>query len=353
MQVPDPDFYSLYQPLTITGIREEASDFKTFYLEEASGRKITYQAGQYLTFVTQEHETETRRSYSLLSAPELEEPLAIGVKRIPNGIFSRKLIDNAQPGDTLWTTGAGGFFTLPENISDFGQVFLLAAGSGITPILSLLKAILFGHKNLPVVLIFSNRSHDRAVYRQEILELEDQFPERFKTEFLYSDAADLSRARLYKDLLQLFVRYHALSPPEKILSFVCGPENYMRMCTYGLHLAGIPLENIRKENFSTTKVISKITPPDTEEHTVSILIKDQQHIFKAQYPITILQAARNAGINLPYSCNAGKCGNCVARCLKGQVWMSYNEVLTEKEINKGLVLTCVGFPMGSDVVLEI
>ncbi|KAA9345567.1 flavin reductase family protein [Adhaeribacter soli] len=353
MLQPDPDFYSLYHPLTITRIREEIPGFKTLFLEEANGEKIKYQAGQYLTLVTQEHNTEFRRSYSLISSPVLNEPLGIGVKRIPNGLFSRKLTDDAQVGDTLWTTGAGGFFTLPENLADYGQLFFLAAGSGITPVLSLIKTALFAFPDIPVVLIYSNSSHDRAAYRQEFMELEDRYPSRFKTEFLYSDAADLSRARLYKDLLQLFVKYHALTTPDKMLCYVCGPQNYMRMCTYGLNLAGIPLENIRKETFSTDKVLAKVQPPDTEEHTVSIFFNGQQHIIPAQYPATILQAAKKAGINLPYSCEAGKCGNCVARCKKGRVWMSYNEVLTEKEISKGLVLTCVGYPIGGDVVLEI
>ncbi|MDQ3291387.1 MAG: FAD-binding oxidoreductase, partial [Bacteroidota bacterium] len=120
---------SLYHALTIRDIREEAREVKTFYFDENPAHKIVYQSGQYLTLVRQTPIGEIRRSYSITSSPELAEPLAIGVKRIENGLFSRYLIDHAQPGDQVYTTGAGGFFTLPPDINAYTQVFFCAAGS--------------------------------------------------------------------------------------------------------------------------------------------------------------------------------------------------------------------------------
>jgi ferredoxin-NADP reductase len=346
-------FLSGFIPLTISGIREEAKNFKTFFLKTQAGDKITYQPGQYLTFILPEHEFEVRRSYSIISAPVLKEPLAIGVKRVENGIFSRRLIDKVKVGDTLWTTGAGGLFLFPENIQDYKQLFFLAAGSGITPIFSLIKTVLFSLPNLPIVLIYSNHSPEETIYLEELTDLAKQYPDQFRIEFIFSNAADLSRAHLYKDLLVQFINAYSITTPNKLLAYVCGPMNYMRMCFYGLHSAGVPLENIRKENFSTDKVITKAEPPDKEAHKVSIMVKDQEHIFATQFPDTILQAAKKAGINLPYSCEAGKCGNCAAQCKTGKVWMSYNEVLTDREINQGLILTCTGYPVGGDLKLEI
>jgi ring-1,2-phenylacetyl-CoA epoxidase subunit PaaE len=344
-----PAVSELYQTLTISNIQEETRGVKTFTFAET----LPYKPGQYLTFILPNHDPEVRRSYSLASAPVLNEPLTIGVKRVENGIFSRHLIDHAQIGDKLLTTGVGGFFTLPDNLNAYGQVFFLAAGSGITPIFSLIKTILFSNKNLPIVLIYSNRSHDEAIFHDELITLADQFPNRFKVEFLFSNAADLARARLYKDLLQVFVKQYAQTSPDKMLAYVCGPENYMRMCVYGLHLAGVPLENIRKENFSSQKVLLKVEPPDSEKHLVKINFKGQEFSFESQYPDSILQAAKKHGIALPYSCEAGKCGSCAAQCTKGNVWMSYNEVLTDKEVAKGLVLTCTGYPIGGNIKLEI
>jgi 3-ketosteroid 9alpha-monooxygenase subunit B len=346
-------FTSEFIPLTITGIREEVKNFKTFFLKTSPGQEITYQPGQYLTFILPEHEFEVRRSYSIISTPGLKEPLAIGVKRVENGIFSRRLIDKIQVGDTLWTTGAGGLFTLPENVEEYKQLFFLAAGSGITPIFSLIKTVLFSLPNLPIVLIYSNRSPEETIYFKELTDLANQFPDRLKIEYIFSNSAALARAHLYKDLLVQFIRTYSIATPDELLAYVCGPLNYMRMCFYGLHSAGVPLKNVRKENFSTDKVITKAEPPDKEAHVVSVMVKDQEHIFPAQYPDTILQAAKKAGVNLPYSCEAGKCGNCAAHCKTGKVWMSYNEVLTDREINQGLILTCTGYPVGGDLKLEI
>ncbi|HSI90920.1 MAG TPA: ferredoxin--NADP reductase [Adhaeribacter sp.] len=348
--LPEP---ANYQKLTISKIREEIPGFKTFTFAEENTANLNYEAGQYLTLVKQTAAGEIRRSYSITSAPTLSEPLTIGVKRVVNGIFSRFLVDEAQPGDELLVSGTGGFFVLPPTVSEVGQLFFLAAGSGITPVFSLLKTALVAYPELPVVLIYSNASPEKTIFRQELLALAARYPDRLQIGFLFSNSPDLSRARLYKGLLQELVKEHARVPPQKILAYVCGPENYMRMCTYGLHLSGIPLENIRKENFSTQKVNQKIAPPDTDAHEVFLQLKDRHFRFTSQYPETILQAARKAGLNFPYSCEAGRCGNCAIKCTSGTVWMSYNEVLTERDLEKGLVLTCTGFPVGGDVRLEL
>lgn len=342
-----------YQALTISHIRQEQPDFKTFYFADDPAHPLFYHSGQYLTLVLKHHQQEFRRSYSFVSAPILQEALAIGVKRIDNGFFSRHLIDRVQPGDQVLSAGAGGLFTLPDPVRDYRQVFFFAAGSGITPIFSLLKTLLYAHPLLKAVLIYSNRTPGHAIYLAELQQLASAFPNRFHLECLYSDAADLSRARLHKDLLENLVRQYALVPAGELLAYVCGPLNYMRMCTYGLRETGVPAANIRKENFSTEKPRTLLLPPDQDLHQVGIYWQGRHWQIPVQYPATILQAARKAGLNLPYSCEAGRCGNCVARCVSGQVWLAYNEVLTDKELALGLTLTCMGYPIGGDVVLEI
>lgn len=339
--------------LTISNIKEETNDFKTFYFEENATDKIKYEPGQYLTLIHPGLGNNIRRSYSITSSPVLNEPLSIGVKRIENGIFSRLLTDKAQVGDQLFTTGAGGFFTLPQDVRSFKQVFLLAAGSGITPLLSLLKTILYTYPEVAVVLIYSNSSVEKAVYLDTLTQLEEKFTGRFRIEFLYSNAADLTRARLYKDLMQTLIRDYASVSYEDALFYICGPLNYMRMCFYGLRQLHVPIENIRRESFAIEKVIPPVAPPDTESHIVKVNYKGNIFKFETQYPDTILKAARKFNLFLPYSCEAGRCGNCVAKCVEGKVWMSYNEVLTERDLSKGLVLTCVGYPVGGDISLDV
>jgi ferredoxin len=136
------------------------------------------------------------------------------------------------------------------------------------------------------------------------------------------------------------------------LAYVCGPVNYMRMCIYTLLELDIPAENIKKENFNTQKVATVIEPPDKKSYTVDIHFAGHAYTVTVNYPDTILKAAKKMGIVLPYSCEAGKCGNCTMYCTKGNVWMSYNEVLTEKDIKEGMVLTCVGHPVFGNVTLH-
>ncbi len=344
---------SIYKKLIISGIKQETHNSKTIYFEEENGEEISYRSGQYLTLILPGHAAEIRRSYSLISSPLLKEPLAIGVKRIPNGEFSRWLVDKAKVGDEVLTSGVGGFFTLPDNIKDFEQIFFLAAGSGITPVLSLIKSALLSHPAISIILIYSNRSREDCMYHDELENLRERYPDNLKIAFLYSNADDINRARLHRELLITFLTKYNTAKPEKTLSYTCGPIDYMRMCTYAFRLKNIPFDNIKRENFVSDKPLHLPQPHDKNGHWVKIRFKNQEQQIHVQYPETILQAAKKAHLKLPYSCEAGVCGNCAAHITEGKVWMSYNEILTEKDLNKGLTLTCVGYPVDGDVSLEV
>ena len=344
---------SSYKILTISVIREEAPSVKTFSFEEDTSDKILYQAGQYLTLVRQTTTGEVRRSYSITSSPVLPELLTIGVKRISNGIFSRQLVDYARPGDQVFTTGAAGLFTLPLVTTTYQHILFCAAGSGITPIYSLLQTILHAHPHLTVTLLYSNHAPEETIFKKNLDLLVQQFPERLQIEFLFSTNVNLSRARLHKALLHAFLQQYVAAPPEQVLCYICGPINYMRLCTYALREANIPAVNIRQENFNTDKPVIRNEPPDKEAHMVQIKYGPREYHLQVQYPKTILQAAQEAGLLLPYSCEAGRCGNCVAICTQGQVWLAYNEVLTDKDLANGLTLTCVGYPVNGNVHVSI
>ena len=340
----------MIKPIVVSAVRQETSEVKTLLFDAP---ELAYQAGQYLTFV-HPHDAEVRRSYSISSAPGLGAPLAVTVKRVANGLFSRYLVDTVKAGDTLLTIGAGGFFTLPDNLGDYDQLFFFAAGSGITPIYALLKSVLHQHPRLHVVLIYSNRTPEVAIFYQELQHLASQFADRLKVEFLFSNHPVLARARLYRDLLEIFVKQYSLTTPERALAYLCGPLNYMRMCVYGLRETEIPLANIRRENFNPeTAHPSSAEPSDTAPHNITVQLPHATYQFQAQYPVSILQAAKSQGITLPYSCANGICGSCVLRCTSGNIWMAINEVLTARDLAKGLVLTCTGYAVGGDVRLEL
>ncbi|HKH62806.1 MAG TPA: ferredoxin--NADP reductase, partial [Flavitalea sp.] len=334
-----------YKKLIIRDIVDETNEVRLFYFEESSTHNILYKAGQYLTFLFEQGGKESRRSYSLASSPVINEPLYIGIKRIPNGSFSRKLFDQAKPGDVLLTAGVGGVFILPDDVQRYRQFFFFAAGSGIIPIYSLIKTLLYLHTFISIVLVYSNRSQAKAVFYDELDNLQASYPERLHIEFLFSNTEDLFRARLHADLVALYLDTLAIDKLDNCLYYTCGPEAYMRFCMIVLQGYNIPPQNIKKEIFHTSRPVVRIEPPDQAAYNVFIMKGQVEYEVKVQYPTTILQAAKTQEIDMPYSCEVGKCGNCMAICMQGKVWMSYNEVLTERELAKGFVLTCTGFPV--------
>jgi ring-1,2-phenylacetyl-CoA epoxidase subunit PaaE len=342
-----------YIPLKIVSVKTETDDCKTFVLEPADGSKLTCQAGQFLTLVFPKGAGEDRRSFSISSTPILDEPLSITVKKIANGEYSRKLVDYARVGDILQTIGASGFFTEPDNIESFRQLVFIAAGSGITPIYSLIKTVLVKYPEIRVLLIYGNRTKANTIFHKELEALAIQYKERFIIEWLFSTALNLEKARLSKWLLEKMLQKYMVLPAVANLFYLCGPYEFMRMAGIELLEDGIPAANIRKEIFNPFKPVIKQLPPDTDAHMVTITTGEKNYSLKVQYPQTILQAIKKAGIAVRYSCEAGKCGTCVAHCSSGVVWMSSNEVLMEDEIAKGKVLTCVGYPVNGDVVLEL
>ncbi|MGN6212176.1 flavin reductase family protein [Parafilimonas sp.] len=342
---------SLYKRLFIKSVEQAVTNFKIISFEE--NHNLQYKAGQYITLVRFSYNEEIRRSYSITSSPDLNEPLSIGVKRIDNGYFSRLLVDHAAPGNEVITIGAGGLFVLPDNIDAFKQVFFFAAGSGITPVYALIKTLLFVHQHTNVVLIYSNASEEKTVFLNELKTLEEKFKYRFTIRFLFSNILQLAKARLHRNLIIGFLRELSVGDYGQTLFYICGPQSYMRLCTYTLQEHDVPKNNIKREDFGINVVKRDVSPPDKSSHTVYIKLGDNNIQFGVHYPDSILSAAKKANVVLPYSCETGRCGSCVAKCIKGDVWHSYNEVLTENEIQQGLVLTCVGHAINGDVELEI
>jgi ring-1,2-phenylacetyl-CoA epoxidase subunit PaaE len=342
---------SIIKRVKIAAVHTETSHSKTFVLEPLDGWQPEYQSGQFLTFVFQTPYGERRRSYSISSTPALGEPLSITVKKVDNGEFSRFFIYQVKAGDILNTSGISGFFLLPEPQLGIQQFFFLAAGSGITPCYSMIKTLLSTTSH-HVVLIYSNKTEEDTIFSDDLHDLQKKYADRLSIRFLYSNRFSVYHSRLSKWLLLHLLEEYPIASKDKAYFYLCGPFEYMQTIQITLLGYNIPAAHILKEDFSSLprKVIPK--PPDTRAHQVTIQLQGRTHILNVQYPQSILAAAKSHGISLPYSCEAGRCGSCVASCDKGKVWMAYNEILTEKEIAKGRILTCQGFPIDGDVEIS-
>jgi len=331
--------------LRIEAIKWELPDTATFFLKEVSGKKIPYKAGQFLTLVFTHRYTEIRRSYSLSSAPH-EDLLAVTVKRQTNGEISRFMLTKLKVGDTLNAVEPAGRFTVNDYQAE-KDIFFFAGGSGITPVFSQIKYILQHHGNSKLTLVYSSATTS-VLFKTELDKLAAEHPERLCIHYFISSEGK----RLNNLLVEQLVKQNSHFSLEKAEFYICGPFPYMRMVRLTLLYIGIELNNIRKENFviETVQVAGNLVnyPPGK----VKIHFKGEVHDIAVGENQSILQAALQNKLAIPYSCRVGACSTCSAICKSGKVMMSANEVLTDEDIAKGWVLTCTGHPVSDDVVIE-
>lgn len=336
----------MYLHFTIKEIIQETPEVRSFVL--SPDKPFKYKAGQFLTLVKGEGQNEVRRSFSFSSHPSDPHP-KITLKRIPNGEISRWLFDYVKVGDKVKAIEASGLFTYPDDTTGIDTIVFLAAGTGITPILSLIRESLLRSDKIKLFLIYSNRSRQQTVFFEQLEKLRS---DRLSIQFYFSNSFDLQGARLSRIALEEFLKKHIIDR-QRTLFFLCGPHFYMQNITITLITDGVPEDNIRREIFFNPEPPVVNLPSDQDMHTVNVRYEGNLYSLKVQFPKSILQTAKAQGIMLPYSCEAGRCGTCAATCTRGEVWMSRNEVLLDKEMAKGRVLTCTGFPIGGDADLEI
>lgn len=339
---------SLIKRVRIIGVVEETADAKTFLLQPLDGWAPTWAPGQFMTLVFDTPQGEKRRSYSFSSA--LKEDMAITVKRVANGQFSRYMLNHFAVGDVLRTSGIGGMFNLPDTVASDTHFCFLAAGSGIVPCFAMIRTLLHRYTNR-MTLIYSNKSRADTIFYSRLESMRAEYGGRFEVLYLNSDSNDIYRRRMSKWLLEQLLDQYFAPALNNTRFYLCGPFEYMRTIEITLR-SKAPGASIIKENFDTMPRGVLPEPPDKLPRNVGITIAGRNYELEVQYPASVLKAAKMQGIELPYSCEAGRCSSCVATCTRGTLWMAYNEVLTDSEVRKGRVLVCQAFPVGGDVQIS-
>ena len=340
--------------LQVVGITSETADTNSYFLEALNGQSVSYQAGQFLTLILTHNGHEVRRSYSISSAPD-SALLRLTIKRVQNGAISRYLHDTLQVGDVLTSLYPAGRFTLDENQT--GDLVFLGAGSGITPLFALLKHILQTHSTRLVTLLYSSPNERSVIFRAELDNLQREYPESFRLFYLLSDPSDEwqgLRGRLNNVMLErILPELIKTSKPEELHFYICGPGDYMRMAQFTLVFRGFRTDQIRRENFVVEPIFLAPPPTLSQDRTVLLTFRGRQIEIQVPAYKSILQAALDEGVTLPYSCRGGRCSTCAARCLSGSVHMTINDVLTERDLAGGWVLTCTGYPASDNVVIDV
>lgn len=333
--------------LRIIKVVQETPDSRTYFFD-APG--LNYIAGQFLTVVIQQSGKGVRRAYSFCTSPAADEYPGITVKKIQNGLVSRYIHNNWKEGDLVECLPPAGKFIMPAD-SKKTPVFI-AAGSGIVPVVSMIKQALAKGHIKPIYLIFSNRSKESTIFFNFLNELSQNHPQ-LQISWFFSDAFFVNKARLNGEFLDKYFQKIKNENEAGLEVFTCGPESFMYLTEVHSRLNGVEHENFHREVFWKEEV-SNFQPHEFAEGTfdVEIAFPNGRKKFLVPGNRTILSIALENNINLPWSCSAGRCSTCQMFLKTGRVYMSRNEVLTEKDINKGLILTCTAYPVEGPLSLE-
>ena len=351
----------------------ETDDARSFVLEVPPDLRpgFEYRAGQFCTFRVQVDGATHLRCYSMSSAPEVDDDLTVTVKRVPGGVVSNWLIDSVGPGDELEVTFPAGVFQLAGSS---GEVVGFAAGSGITPIMSIVRSAL-ATSDRPVRLLYANRDRDATIFAGALDELERSSGGRLRVEHRW----DVEHGFVDAAAVRSFLR-DADADAEV---YVCGPTPFMDVVESTLLDDGVTRERIHIERFSPAGVATSsehtVAPGSTADpagttgpagtaeaadaadrtpvdaslpaagRTVTIQVEGRTGETIHHEGTTLLQTARELGLDPPSSCEAGSCATCMARLVEGTVTMHVNDALTDEEVADGWVLTCQSVPTSDRV----
>jgi ring-1,2-phenylacetyl-CoA epoxidase subunit PaaE len=346
-----------FHPLRVAAIDELTDDAValTFEVPAALAGEFRFAPGQHLSIRGGD---DVRRSYSICTAPS-SGVLRIGVKRLPGGAFSEGVVDRLRVGDRLEVmTPAGRFTTAPDPTARRTHV-AVAAGSGITPVLSIVAAILEEEPGSSVTLIYANRTHASVMFLDEVHDLKDRFPARLQVLHVLSrETQDVELLSGRLDGPRLARILAALLPAEEVDEwYLCGPQQMVAELRGTLSGLGVDGAHVHSELFHADPVprapLGALTGAPQGAAEVTIRLDGRASLLHLRPDdVPVLEAALAVRPDLPFACKGGVCGTCRARVVEGTVVMDANYALEPDEIERGYVLTCQSHPTSARVLLD-
>ena len=345
---------STFYKLSVKEIQQETKDSVSivFTIPEDLQEKFKFIPGQYITIKKILNGNEVRRAYSICSSLQSNR-VRIAVKKVENGLFSKYAVDQLKVGDVLEVSRPEGRFDLMPNSNDKKNYAAFAAGSGITPVLSMIKSVLEEEKESYFVLVYGNKSVADVMFKSEIDDLADAYPNNFLVQYVFSQYEENGTlfGRIDSSVLN-FILNNKCKDVKFNDYFLCGPEPMINLIKSNLLEKGVEEKNIHFELFSTA-VDDKVGDADIDGRTtVKVLLDDEEHSFEMERGKTILEVALKQGLDAPYSCQGGICTTCLAQITEGEAVMDKNSILTDDEIEEGLILTCQAHPTTTNISID-
>ena len=352
---------SKFYPLTVAQVRNETRDTiaVTFAVPDELAPAFAYQQGQHLTLRAQIGDEDVRRSYSICSSVQ-DGLLRVAIKRTQGGLFSSWANEHLKPGMTVDVMPPMGHFNVPLDAASARHYLAFAAGSGITPILSIIKTTLLAEPNSRFTLFYGNRASSSVIFKDELTDLKDSNMERLNLAYVMSreqQDIDLFNGRITKEKCEQFLQ-HWIRIEDIDIAFICGPEDMMHGVSAALQEAGMPKEHIKVELFAASIPKHQHKPrafdPLVRHETEVTVIMDGSHtsFTMDKDKESILDAGLRAGIDMRYSCKGGVCSTCRCKLIDGKVDMDANYALEDYEIARGFVLSCQAFPVTDKLVVD-
>ena len=345
-----PQFYSLLVS-SVNKITKDAVVI-SFSLSNDLKKKFRFKSGQYITLLIEINKEEVRRSYSLCSSPD-EEQISIAVKKVNNGKMSTFLNDKIRIGDTIKAMQPCGDFYLSTSSKNNKHYVALCAGSGITPILSMIKKVMKDEIQSTFTLVYGNRNKTSIMFAKEINKLELENKDQLSVIYIFSQekVANQIFGRIDKENLeQLLFSGGAITADEY---FLCGPGKMIDHLNEILQLYNIPRNSIHFERFNTPIGIKNLNLTDEVISNVMIIIDDEEFEFDlSSTRESILDAAIGVGADIPFSCKGAVCCTCKAKVIEGEAIMDQNYSLSQEEVEQGYILTCQAHPVTENIVID-
>ncbi|ASV30165.1 ferredoxin--NADP reductase [Maribacter cobaltidurans] len=335
------DFYAL----TVKNIKKLTpnSVAVTFEIPKDLVQTFLFTAGQYITIKKEIKGKELRRAYSISSSPK-KDHITIGIKKVDNGGFSHYANTKLQVGDTLEVMPPEGRFSFkpkgsPQHVAAF------AAGSGITPIMSIAKSVLDGNPKNTFVLVYGNKSYEETMFYTDLVKLELDYTNRFFVYFINSQTREDNA--LFGRIDTSTVNY-ALKNKHAGTDFdgyyLCGPQQMIENVKDTLLDNDISEDKIHFELFTATEIKEEMPSLPEGQTVLTVTLEDEEFQLTMDKKTTVLDAVLKENIDAPYSCQGGVCSSCIARITEGKAEMAANQILTDGEIEEGFVLTCQAHP---------
>ncbi|PIB35802.1 hypothetical protein BFP72_10555 [Reichenbachiella sp. 5M10] len=344
--------------LKVVRVVRETPNAISIHFKQPFFWKLKYTAGQYLTVLIQVEGEVKRRCFSILSAPNLEEEISITAMSSEDGEVSAHLFDTVKEGDKLKVLHPQGEFTIEPDESAKRHLLLFGGGSGIAPLMSILKTVLFVESKSMVSLFYGNRDEESILFNEELKDLQFDYPERLNLIHILENPGDFKdcyKGRVERTQIPELLRKVPKFPFGHTFCYISGPTGLMIEAAAGLRMAGVPDTHIFMEQYLSQSSVqeAKAAAALIQNREVKLIYQDKEYHVPVQAGRSILDAAIDAGVELPYVCKDGICSSCKAQRVSGEVFMRGETILSDEEIAQGVVLPCICKPLSNHVVLRI